>query len=442
MPGTGNAGMVLWNAGFEFFCVNDMNASRNFLLRCKGPGVTYFCLILAMLSVIATQAGAVSMTWDGNTRLYDIDFRPENFLDINSYQFRPSEDIRWYGVENGWRVAGGSLESNRAYLYTDIRLKRPITPNFSARLSWNDEELSAPRDPERPLLELELRPSAWPVFLSLLGAPAYAKSGAELGAAVSLGVRPWDYLRVAWLRPDFYYNEKNDVDGSYYRHAPNQIAVETAYQWGDRFQLRLAWHDNKPQEFVLDNQVSVFAYRNQNYQGSFDYRRDPEHTMGVAVRGFETRQSRDDAGVGRVQNISYDSVNAYWIRAMDRDKQWTVGVRADDFRNRERDPSDPAAEFDFLFTTIQIYSDYCRPFSSQQAWELGLYLGDVTKRRDYRDTAITDRRQNFFEAILRTGWDIFSIDHSTALALGVSWNLDDLIHDSFDGGSVRFRAEF
>ena len=164
--------------------------------------------------------------------------------------------------------------------------------------------------------------------------------------------------------------------------------------------------------------------------------------MGVAVRGFDTRQSRDDAGTGRVQNIRYYSVNTYWIRAMDRDKQWTVGVRVDDFRNRERTASDPAAEFDFLFKTMQVYSDYYRPVTSQQALELGVYLGDVIKRRDYRDTVTADWRQHLFEAILRTGWDIFSIDHSTALALGVSWNLDDLIHDSFDGGSVRFRAEF
>jgi len=44
--------------------------------------------------------------------------------------------------------------------------------------------------------------------------------------------------------------------------------------------------------------------------------------------------------------------------------------------------------------------------------------------------------------MLRTGWDIFSIDNVTTLSLAVSWNLDDLIHDSFDGGSVWFRTQF
>ena len=401
-----------------------------------------FRMAVAALMTISAQAGAVPMTWDGNTMLYDIDFRPENFLDINSYQFRPSEDIRWYGVENGWRVAGGSLESNRSYLFTDIRLKRAITPDFSARLSWSDEEFYAPRDPERPLLELELQPTAWPVSVSLLGAPAYAKSEADLGLAASLGMRPWDYLRVAWLRPDLYYKNKNDFDSSYFRRTPNQVAVEAAYKWGERYKLRFAWHDNKPQEFVLDNQVSVFTYRNQNYQGSFDYQRDAARTLGITVRGFGTRQSRDDAGTLRAQDIRYHSVIAYWIRAMDRDKEWTVGLRYDDFRNREHTSSDPAMDFDFLFKTTQVYSDYYLPVTSHQALELGLYLGDAGKRRDYRDASIADWRQDYFEAMLRTGWDIFSIDHSTALTLAVSWNMDDLIGDSFDGGSVRFRAEF
>lgn len=382
------------------------------------------------------------MTWDGDTSLHTIDFKPENFLDINSYQFRPSEEIRWYDVENGWRVTGGSLESNYAYLLTDLRLKRVITSNLNARLRWNDEVFYATREPDRPLLEVELQPGAWPVSFSLLGAPAYAKGEAELGLGMSLGLRPWDYVRVAWLRSDFYYNDKNDLDSSYYRREPGQLTVEAAYKWGERYKLRLSWQDNKPQEFVLDNLVSVFAYSNQNYLGSFNYRRDASQTLGVAVSGFSTRQSRGDSGTVRSQDIHYYSVNAYWIRATGLDREWTIGVRYDDFRNRERTPSAPATEFDYLFETAQVYTGYYLPFAPHQAWELGLYLGDAREQRNYLDTAIASPRDEHFEAKLRTAWEVFSIDGFTALTLAVSWNLDDLIQDTLDGGSVRFRSEF
>ncbi len=400
-------------------------------------------IILVMLVLIPTPVGAVSMGWDGNTTLYDIDFRPENFLDINSDQFRPSQEIRWYGVENGWRVAGGSLESNRTYLIADVRLKRVITPSFFARLNWANEAFFSPRNPERPLLELELKPTAWPVSVSLLGAPAYAKSEADLGLALSLGMRPWDYLRIAWLRPDYYFKTKNAFDASYFRRSPNQIAVTAAYHVNERYKLRFSWYDNKPQEFVLDDQVSVFSYRNRNIHCSLDYRLKAVQTVGITLRGFDTRQSREDTDTLRIQDIRYRSVNAYWILDLgERARELTVGIRYDDFRNRERTLNDPTAEFDFLFKTAQVYSDYYLPFAVHHALDLGLYLGDVSKRRDYLDPSIADRRQGYFETMLRTGWDIYSSDRSTALTLAVSWNLDDLIGDSFDGGSVRFRSEF
>ena len=396
----------------------------------------------ALSFLIVAQAGAAPMAWDGSTTLYDIDFRPENFLDINSYQFRPADEIRWYDVENGWRVASGSLESNRAYLITDIRIKRVITPSFNARLSWSEEELYAPRAPDRPLLELELRPAKWPVWISLLGAPAYAKKEAELGGAVSLGGRPWNYLRIAWLRPDFYFNSKNDFDSAYYRHAPYQVSIEASYRWANRYKLRIIWYDNKPQEFVLADQLSVFSYRNRNYQAAVDYRIDSAKTLGVELNGFHTLQSRLDTIADRSQDIRYTSVNTYWINEMDHGMEWTLGFRVDDFRNRERTPFDPVGEFDFIFKTMQLYGSYYRPYSSHQAWDLGLYYGDISKRRDYRDSAVSDSRRGYRESMLRMGWNIFSIDHITELTLAVSWNLDDLMNDSFDGGSARFHTEF
>jgi hypothetical protein len=83
------------------------------------------------------SAGA---TWDGDPALDDIDFNLESFVDINSYQFRPSEEIDWYDVENGWRLVAGSLETNYLYLSTDLRLKKAVTPNLTARLWLADEE--------------------------------------------------------------------------------------------------------------------------------------------------------------------------------------------------------------------------------------------------------------------------------------------------------------
>jgi len=317
-----------------------------------------------------------------------------------------------------------------------------VTPYFTARLNWVDEEFYAARRPDRPLVELEVRPMPLPATISLLGAPSYDKGVMDLGFAASLGLRPWNYARVALLWPDYYYNKKHDADSSYYRRDPHQITVEGAWRWAERYKARLLWQDNRPQEFVLDNQFSVFSYRSQSYRASLDRQWDDGRTAGIALTGFDTRQSRSDSGVGRSQSIRYDSVNAYWIRRYSGGREWTWGIRYDDFRNRERAPVDPATEFDYLFTTWQGYGIFYRPYAEDQALNLGLYLGDVRERQRYIDTTIAGQRDRYFEAKLLTAWELFSVDPSSAFSVGLSWNLDDLVGDTFDGGSLRFRTEF
>jgi hypothetical protein len=66
----------------------------------------------------------------------------------------------------------------------------------------------------------------------------------------------------------------------------------------------------------------------------------------------------------------------------------------------------------------------------------------VSEQTLYLDPSVPSQRDKSLQAKLFTGWEIASMDKSSALTLGVSWNLDDLIADVFDGGSARFRTEF
>ena len=395
--------------------------------------------LLAITSLWISTAGA---TWDGEPSLDDIDFNLEGFIDINSYQFRPSEEIRWYGVENGLRIAAGSLETNLLYLATDLRLKQAITPYLNARLTLSEEEFYEPREFPRPQLELEVKPSTWPLSLSLIGTPAYAKREADLGLAATIGERPWNFFRVAWLNSDHYFNDKNELDDSFYRQEPRQLTLEAAYQWADRYQLRFFWRDEAPLEFVLDDQIAVFAYESQEYRLSFDTRTDSGQHFGIILRGFETDQAFDETAAPRSQELRYASVDGYWFRQVRQRDEWTLGLRYDDFRNQERTPSDPAGSFDFTFSTLQFYTTYHHPYSDTQAWQLGLSLGYASQQREQLDSSIPDEDEDRIEAKLRTAWELFSIDQRSALTLAVSFNLDEVTNDPFDGGSVRLRTEF
>jgi hypothetical protein len=394
------------------------------------------------MSMAISWSGHVQAGWDGEPSLDEIEFNLESFIDINSYQFRPSEEIRWYGVENGLRVAAGSLETNRLYLMTDLRLKQSITPSLTARMWLADEELYEPREFPRPLFELELQPTPLPVSLSLIGTPAYAKRDADLGLAATLGRRPWNFLRIAWLSPDHYFNDKNDLDDDYYRQEPSQLTLEAAYQWADRYKFRLLVQDNSRLEYVLDEQLAVFSYENRNYRLSFDFRSDTRDHYGIVLRGLETDQALAEGVPPHSQDIAYFSIDTYWFRQLDQRDEWTLGLRYDDFTNDERTLTDPMASFDFTYRVVQVYTSYYRILRENHALELGLYLGYASQEQDYLDTTIPDEDEDRIEAKLRPAWELFSTDGKSALSISASLNLDELGSDPFDGGSVRLRTEF
>jgi hypothetical protein len=380
--------------------------------------------------------------WDGEPSLEDVVFSFESFLDINAYQFRPSEDLAWQDVENGFRATGGSLDHNLLYTYTDLRLKQALTPNVNFRLTWSEEELYESREAQRPLLELEARPDGWPVSLSLIGTPEYAKREADLGLAATLGQRPGNYLHVAWLSPDLYYNEKNVQDGSSYRSEPGQWTVEGAYNWAERYEFRFWLQDNRPMEFVLNDEVSVFAYESRSYRASFDVSAGPEQHYGLSLRGFDTSQSLDEALSYRSQDIRYLSAEGYWFTAVNSMDEWTVGVRYDDFRNDERNPADIDTSFDFLYRMSQVYTLYYHPYRPDRAWEVGLYLANATKGNDFVEASLDDTIRDEPQAKLTTSWELFSAGRASVLSVKLSWDLDDIEVDPFDGGMMRFSTRF
>ncbi len=399
-------------------------------------------IVLAALLLNSVVFDTRAAGWDGDPSLEDITFSFESFIDMNAYQFRRADEIRWIDVENGYRATGGSFDHNLLYMFSDLRVKQAITPNVVARVMWEEEEFYERREQQRPLLEIELRHSDYPVSVSLLGRPAYAKRDADLGLGLTLGERPRNYLRVAALAPDLFYNMKNVQDESSYRTEPGQWLVEGAYDWGNGFRMNFQWEQNRPLEFVLDDEVSVFAFENRNYSLTVTRRLDEAQTLGLRTRGFATEQSIDEGSEWRSQDIRYASVDAFRIALPGENDEWTVGLRYDEFRNNERAAAGGRMSFDFLYTTLQAYTTYYHPFRPHQAWELGLFVGNATRGSDYIDASVPDTHANQIEGKLTTAWELFSANRASTLTFALSWNLDELDSDAVDGGMIRLQTLF
>ena len=53
----------------------------------------------------------VGWCFDNDIAINEPNFKAENFLDYKAYEFRKSVQEEWYTVENGWRMAGGSMST-------------------------------------------------------------------------------------------------------------------------------------------------------------------------------------------------------------------------------------------------------------------------------------------------------------------------------------------
>ncbi len=130
----------------------------------------------------------------------------ENFLDIKSYQFNKLREEEWYESSGGWRLTGGSIGLDLLYSQLEVRLPHSISEETTVIFLAKQQEFYEIK-PFRYQVEVEWRPYDLASF-SLLGMPEYDKRKADQGASVTLGKRPWNYLRFQKSFQDLYYNEQ------------------------------------------------------------------------------------------------------------------------------------------------------------------------------------------------------------------------------------------
>ena len=89
-------------------------------------------------------------------------------------------------------------------LFTDLEILLPYKLGEEATVYFkaNQEEFYEIK-PIRYLVEVEWRPIEL-IGLSFLGMPEYDKRKADQGGSITLGERPWNYIRFQQLLQDLY----------------------------------------------------------------------------------------------------------------------------------------------------------------------------------------------------------------------------------------------
>jgi len=407
---------------------------------------TFAFLIMVSFSLLSGPGSSKVQAFDDASEIHHSYLNQENFLDIKSYQFHKLKEDEWFESPGGWRLAGGSMGLDLLYSHLEVRLPHALSDETTVFFrAWQEEFYEI--KPFRYLVEVEWRPNEWAAF-SLLGMPEYDKQKADQGASITLGKRPWNFLRFQQLFQDLFYNEKNFYDNSYYSPHPMENNLEGSFNWKN-WRARFSYVLDKPFKQVFPKQSLTFTYNGKDSSAVLDYHYGHQRIAGLSWRSFdirkrrETTQSTETASPdNREQQLLYSSADFYWLHPLSTTMHGTLGLREDHFRNYFRQLDLDYDSYDFHLWTLQLYGILRHQTATDRFWEYGLYAGDTDKVTDYLNAARTDKTRRKHEAKLRVSKEFRYLSNNSALMLTTSWNIDDFFNDFWDGGNISYQRTF
>ena len=406
--------------------------------------LTLFCL--AFFSFICGTLPLKVLAFDDAAEINHTYLNQENFLDLKSFQFNKLREEEWYESSGGWRLTGGSLGLDLLFSQLEVRLPHSLSEETTVIFLAKQQEFYEIK-PFRYQVEVEWRPYELAAF-SLLGMPEYDKRKADQGASVTLGKRPWNYLRFQKLFQDLYYNEKNFYDNSYYSPHPIENYLEGAFRinkWRTRFSHLL----DKPFKQVFPKEELTVTYKGQDSTAVLDYHYGKQSMAGLSWRSFDIRKRRETTITtetaspdNREQQLLYSSTDLYWLHPLSDKLHGTLGLREDRFQNIFRQLDLALDDYDFHLWTAQLYGILRHQTETDRFWEYGFYAGDTDKVTDYLSTERQDKTRRKNELKLRVSWEFQDLSRQSALMLTTSWNMDDFFNDFWDGGNISYQRIF
>ncbi|SVA65536.1 uncharacterized protein METZ01_LOCUS118390, partial [marine metagenome] len=286
------------------------------------------CCVLS----VATRPSSVR-AYDDASGISHSYLNQENFLDIKSYQFHKLKEDEWYESQGGWRLSGGSMGLDLLFTDLEVRLPYQLGEEATVYFKARQEEFYEIK-PFRYLVEVEWR-AVELIGLSFLGMPEYDKRKADQGGSITLGKRPWNYIRFQQLFQDLYYNEKNFYDTSYYSPHPVENNLEGAFSWKN-WRGRFIYVQDTPFKQVFPKQELTVSYESKDNSATLDYHFGEQQIAGLSWRSFDIQKRRETKNPSessspdnREQQLLYSSADLYWLHPLNSEFHGTIGLRED-----------------------------------------------------------------------------------------------------------------
>ena len=394
---------------------------------------------------VATRPSSVR-AYDDASGISHSYLNQENFLDIKSYQFHKLKEDEWYESQGGWRLTGGSMGLDLLFTDLEVRLPYQLGEEATVYFKARQEEFYEIK-PFRYLVEVEWRAIEL-IGLSFLGMPEYDKRKADQGGSITLGKRPWNYIRLQQLLQDLYYNEKNFYDTSYYSPHPVENNLEGSFSWNN-WRGRFIYVQDTPFKQVFPEQELTVSYESKDNSATLDYNFGEQQIAGISWRSFDIQKRRETKNPSessspnnREKQLLYSSADLYWLQPLNSEVHGTIGLREDRFQNLFRQLDVPYDDYDFHLWTLQLYGIIRHKTSMDRYLEYALYAADTDKVTDYLSAGREDKATSKPELKMRVSWDFQDSSNQSALMFTTSWNLDNFFKDFLDGGNISYQKIF
>ena len=131
--------------------------------------------------IVQTAAAGVALAFDDDKAISDVRLKDESFLDISAHSFRKSLELQWFNTLSGWRMGGGSVSTNRAFVQADLRMRHELSRKFQFGFELQHDHFYAPKSIPLPLVFADVYPSSrYDIGVSFLGTPAHDKRQSDL----------------------------------------------------------------------------------------------------------------------------------------------------------------------------------------------------------------------------------------------------------------------
>ena len=407
---------------------------------------TFAFLIMVSFSLFSGPGSSNVKAFDDSSEIHHSYFNQENFLDLKAYQFNKLKEDTWFESTGGWRLTGGSMGRDLLFSHLELRLPHIMSDEITVLFrAWQEEFYEI--KPFRYLVEVEWRPIDLAAF-SLLGMPEYDKRKADQGLGITLGKRPWNFLRFQQLFQDLFYNEKNFYDNSYYSPHPIENNLEGSLNWKN-WRARFSYLTDKSFKQVFPKQGLTFTYNGKDNSVVLDYHYGLQRLAGLSLRSFDIRKRRETTQPteiaspdNRDQQLLYNSIDFYWLHPLSTALHVTLGLREDHFRNYFRQLDLDYDSYDFDLWTLQLYGILRHQTDMDRFWEYGFYAGDTDKVTNYLNTNREDKRRRKLEAKFRVSWEFQDFSNQSAIIFTTTWNIDNFFNNFWDGGNISYQRTF